>query len=271
MIYQKLLVDNPAYLIFSSKNMNYIEHRHSELEITFCVSGEFSVIIDKKTYNLKEGQMVIVGPMVSHEYKGEKRHKAVTVEVGSVFLGEYYKPFLNAPIKEPCFDLVSGNNHPALVELFKESYALSLVKNDVSMLLNKGNAYKISAYVLRDFIPEYSEKNSSASLMNIEMIHNALEYIRNNSKDDIKVEDIAAKCGYSECNFCKTFKNITGATFHATLNQQRVSNACALLKGASMPLDTIAAEVGFSDAKSLCRVFKKVMGVTPGQYRKTGI
>lgn len=271
MIYQKLLFDNPSYLIFSSKDMNYYEHRHSELEITYCVSGEFSVVIDKKTYNLKEGQMVIVGPMVSHEYMGEKKHKAVTVEVGSVFLGEYYKTFLNAPIKEPYFDLVSENRHPALVELFKESYALGLVKNDVSMLLNKGNAYKISAYVLRDFIPEYAEENSSSALMNIEMIHNALEFIRNNSKEDIKVADIATRCGYSECNFCKTFKNITGSTFHATLNQQRVSNACALLKGAAMPLDTIAAEVGFLDAKSLCRVFKKVMGITPGQYKKLNL
>ena len=71
-----------------------------------------------------------------------------------------------------------------------------------------------------------------------------------------------------QCNFCKIFKTITGDTFHSILNRHRIEIACLRLKIAGEPVERIAAEVGFADAKSFCRVFKAQMGISPGAYRK---
>ena len=75
-------------------------------------------------------------------------------------------------------------------------------------------------------------------------------------------------CNIEKGNFCKTFKQITGDTFHQFLNKYRVKMACVLLELTDYSVETIASEVGFADAKSLCRVFKSIKKMTTGQYRK---
>jgi len=84
------------------------------------------------------------------------------------------------------------------------------------------------------------------------------------------VEDAAAVTGYGKSNFCKIFKNITGETFHDALNRRRVENACFYLRETAVTVTDIAPLTGFSDAKTLCRVFKAVTGMSPGQYRAAG-
>lgn len=75
-------------------------------------------------------------------------------------------------------------------------------------------------------------------------------------------------CGYSKSNFCKIFKRITGEPFHGVLNGYRIRIACDLLDKTDYSVERIAGEVGFADTKTFCRVFKSVMGVTAGRFRK---
>ena len=64
-------------------------------------------------------------------------------------------------------------------------------------------------------------------------------------------------------------RTVTGDTFHNVLNRKRVQNACDLLRETNMQISEIAAQVGFEETKSFCRVFKATVGSTPGQYRKS--
>ncbi|MBE6651014.1 MAG: AraC family transcriptional regulator [Ruminococcaceae bacterium] len=273
MLYQKLLMKSMPYHVGISNNGTEFEvHRHPELEFNYCHSGRgYTAFIDGVPYEMSEGLLAISSSMTSHEYiKSDKILKntmSVTVVVGSVFLGEYSAPFSNASFKSPIFDL-KEEKYSAIREIFEKIIKNQSVGSVSSKLIERGLLYELCAHILTDIIEPFSESSDSAHLVSIKKIERALEYINSHYSRDITVAEMASVCGYSESNFCKHFKKITGTSFHTALNKKRLESACIILKSTTLPLDEIAAEVGFSDAKTLCRIFKKEMGITPNKYRK---
>lgn len=273
MLYQKLLMKSMPYHIgMSNKGTEFEVHRHPELEFNYCHSGGgYTVFIDGAPYEMSEGLMAISSSMTSHEYakndKSCENCSSITVVVGSVFLGEYYTPFSNASFKSPIFDL-KDERYATVRALFEKIIENRSVNSVSSKLIERGLLYELCAHILTDIIEPFSESSDSSHLVNIKKIERALEYINSHYSRNISISEIASVCGYSESNFCKHFKNVTGTSFHSALNKRRLENASLILKSTALPLEEIAIEVGFADAKTLCRIFKKEMGTTPNKYRK---
>jgi AraC-like DNA-binding protein len=158
--------------------------------------------------------------------------------------------------------------HPELYELLQETEYLRENPSPFSGLMLRGNLYKIFAYILKDCTAQSENSHRSKKMMSVLHVETALEHIRSNYAQPISVEEVAALCGYSKSNFCKVFKQITGQTFHAVLNDHRLRVACTLLLETQLSVEQIALQVGFSDAKGFCRGFKTVKGVSPGEFRR---
>lgn len=107
------------------------------------------------------------------------------------------------------------------------------------------------------------------SLKNIACVQQAISIIHENYHQLLTLEEVADRCGYSKSNFCRIFKDTVGNTFHATLNQHRIDVALLHLKESRLSIQDVAQQVGFADARQFCSIFKKIMHVSPGQYRKT--
>ena len=250
------------------------EHRHPELEFSFCISGTYSIAIDQKIYTLQPGDLALVGSMLSHMLpeNNDSNCLAITVEVGPLFLTEYFELFSKAVFHEPVVSLSADNaQYGALVSLFSELISLLQNPTNVSELVIKGDLFKICAYILSHFVTENHTRHSLKEMQNIAKIEQALELIRNRYTEQITVEQVAAMSGYSKSNFCKIFRQITGETFHTLLNRCRVENACTLLVNTTGSVESIAQQVGFIDAKSFCRVFKAAKGISPGTFRKENV
>lgn len=65
------------------------------------------------------------------------------------------------------------------------------------------------------------------------------------------------------------FERAMGRTLHKEIRRVRLERAKRLLQETDLPLDTVAAGAGFSTASYLTQVFKKEMGMTPAQYRRS--
>lgn len=270
MLYQKMMLGaSPYYARMVDTQLSYEKHRHPELELSVCLDGEFTIIIEDTPYCIKKNMMAIVGSMESHElYTDPKaKVKALTIEFGAAFLSNYYLPFSNVSFDNPVF-VLDEKEHKELFELFAEIENYINESGYFSDLIKQGDLYKICAHIFKQFIAPFSVANESKLLIRVEKIERALEYIGTNYKENIKISEVAALCGYSDSNFCKHFKEITGYSFHNMLNRKRIENACIILQSTSLPLDKVASEVGFADSKSLCRIFKKTMGASPIRYRK---
>ncbi|WP_040949973.1 AraC family transcriptional regulator [Gorillibacterium massiliense] len=114
-------------------------------------------------------------------------------------------------------------------------------------------------------------QTSAAPTQGLELIGEAADYIRKRASEPLTLRETAEHFRVSERHFQRLFKERTGQTFHDFVQRQRIMTACELLRTTSHKLDAIAAMAGYRDLQSFCRVFKRIEGKTPGQYRKAMI
>jgi AraC-like DNA-binding protein len=91
------------------------------------------------------------------------------------------------------------------------------------------------------------------------------EYIEANYSEDISIRELASVGNMSPFHFIRVFGKETGVPPHAYLNQVRLRRARELLT-AGRSIAATACETGFVDQSHLSRHFKRIYGVTPGQY-----
>ena len=270
MIYQKLLVGKCPYLVsVGGKIDTFVKHRHPEIELNYCSGGTCPVNVDNKKYVLKSGELMVIGSMIAHEYpeNNDNSCRMTVIELGPVLLPGYFEMLVKA-IGENILMRVDENNKPELYALFNEIMDIYKNPGDFADLMIKGSLYKICAYMLRETENNCEANNNSKEIRLVSNIEKALELIYDEYATNLTVERAAEVCGYGKSNFCKIFRRITGDTFHNVLNRYRITMACNLLDKTNYSVDQIATEVGFSETKTLCRVFKSVMGMTTGEYRK---
>lgn len=86
----------------------------------------------------------------------------------------------------------------------------------------------------------------------------------------LKLEDIAAETGLSASHFSRLFVNRTGHSPIDYFIQLKIQRACRLLDNSGWTIADVSREMGFDDQFYFSRVFRKVMGMSPAEYRKRG-
>lgn len=97
----------------------------------------------------------------------------------------------------------------------------------------------------------------------------AVQYINDNCNRKIRLSDIAKEAGMSISCFERTFKEKMGVTFTAYVNNLRISRSIKLLKEDHFTTGEIAYSCGFTNQFHFTRMFKKIMNVPPGRYKKS--
>jgi len=95
----------------------------------------------------------------------------------------------------------------------------------------------------------------------------AKDYIASHQFDSIKLEEIARFLDVSTFHFCRQFKQATGLTFVQYLNRSRIERAKLLLNNKNMRVSKIACELGFRSPTHFNRIFRKLVGDSPTEYR----
>lgn len=93
------------------------------------------------------------------------------------------------------------------------------------------------------------------------------EYIRNNYMKEISMQDAARVMNYSDAYFCKLFKQCFDQNFTSYLTNFRVNEAKKLLKDRNISVKDVGMRVGYYDSNYFAKVFKRVTGMIPSEYR----
>ena len=101
------------------------------------------------------------------------------------------------------------------------------------------------------------------------IVKNALEYIRDNSKEKLRLIDVADSVYVSQWHHSKLLNKHTRKTFSEILNSARMDRSKELLKDPSLRICDVAEMVGFQDLAHFSRVFKKMEGMSANEYRNT--
>lgn len=98
-------------------------------------------------------------------------------------------------------------------------------------------------------------------------IQRCIDYIRHHLHEDLSLDVLASKVGYSRSYLSALFKQQVGMPLHRYILEQRIEEAKLLLQGQT-PQQLIAYYLGFCSQTHFIRCFKQVCGITPHQYKR---
>ena len=153
------------------------------------------------------------------------------------------------------------------------SSLLQMFDQAVELLQNREVSYelRVRARLLEIFASlaetgknrvEEAEKASSKA------VKAAIDYIRENYKKQISIEELAKLCHMSDGHFCRMFKKYTFKTPVQYMNSVRLSAAMDLLTRTDRKVLDIALDTGFNSLSYFIGVFKQGLGCTPTQFRR---
>ena len=93
------------------------------------------------------------------------------------------------------------------------------------------------------------------------------QYIEENYDRELSMQDVARVMNYSEAYFCKLFKQCFDKNFTTYLTECRVEAAKKLLEEPMVNVKEIGEAVGYTDSNYFAKVFKRVTGISPTEYR----
>ena len=137
--------------------------------------------------------------------------------------------------------IVSNREHESIVKL------LAIFAQHLSMLSNQ---------------VVVQQENSEPPV-----ITKAKEYIHEHQAEELSLGQVARAVNTSTFYFCKMFKKITGINFTDYLSRVRIEKSKNLLLNPNLRVSEIAFEVGFQSLTHFNRVFKKILGQSPTEYR----
>ena len=100
-----------------------------------------------------------------------------------------------------------------------------------------------------------------------ERIQAVVQYIKDHITEEINMDDLCRMAYMSKSSFYRLFTNELGTTPNQLILQERITRAKSLIRAGNLSMKEIAFEVGFSDPNYFTRIFKKLVGVTPGDYK----
>ena len=100
-------------------------------------------------------------------------------------------------------------------------------------------------------------------------LEQSLEYINENLSVNLTLMGIATELAISQYYFCRLFKRSIGITPHQYILQQRIEKSKQLLLQKDIRIVDIANQCGFANPSHFARCFRKMMGISPQQFRET--
>ena len=126
-------------------------------------------------------------------------------------------------------------------------------------------AYEVAAYVATRMTDAPAATRVAASTA--KRIQETARWIESNADQPLPLVSLAAQACMSPYHFLREFKRVIGITPHQFILSLRLRNAAKRLRHSDEPVLQIAIESGFSDLSEFHRRFRRMLGVTPGEYR----
>ncbi|MED9970005.1 MAG: AraC family transcriptional regulator [Ruminococcus sp.] len=93
-------------------------------------------------------------------------------------------------------------------------------------------------------------------------------WLDNNYSAKVSLDDLAAQFYIDKYYLSKIFKEKYGITINTYVSQKRITTAKQLLRFSDKTIEQVGCEIGITDTNYFTRLFRKIEGITPGEYRK---
>ncbi len=230
--------------------------------VHYVLSGKGFFQVGSKTYELNEGQGFLICPDVVTYYKADSfepwhytwvgfhglKAKSYLTEANHSFDNPIYTNKKNDMMKTCFEDMILSRN----LKKSREIRLLSLLYSFLYLLIDNSDENTKN--------PTQNQKH--------DYVKNTVEYIQMNYSREIKISDIANYIGLDKSYLGSIFKSILNTSPQEFLVNFRINKACELMSNNLLSIGDISRSVGYNDPLLFSKMFKKIKGVSPSEYRK---
>lgn len=272
----ELITLNDAVVSFSRLFANTVRyhHWHQCLEVLYVEEGFGVVMVDNRQYTMRPGRLFFFPPFTIHKVMVDEQAQAIYrrtiihVDHHAVLQNLRAFPHNHQRLQHlalrggaaAVMDVAAINPH---IDHLFSCYARLAEKHSL-------NSEQVACLLLNllSMLPEDKQKlpderNGIATPV--------MFWLEENYRQKFSLERLAQELGKSRSYVSRRFHFETGEPIHQYLNTLRLRKACDLLLHSTLAIQHIASEVGFSDVTYFISAFKKGIGETPLQYRKSRI
>ena len=254
----------------TAKYMHY-EHK---LLIVFFIHGTGNIKIEGRQYDIDEGDMVIVNPneLFQLNVDDDKFHERIILSADETLMNSF-------PIKDDSvFNLFYkrqkgvGNHIPAkIVDAHNIGYDLTNIldlaksSDSINSVLSICRIVEFLIKLGRNIIPLCSDVDSSTH--ENRLINDVIKHIKSHLKEDIDINNIAAKFNVGKSYLSHLFKEQVGISIWNYVILRRIYLFNYLIKNSSSVEET-CFKAGFKNYSNFFRLYKKHMNMTPTEFKK---
>jgi AraC-like DNA-binding protein len=247
------------------KNKTF-SHWHSGAEIIYVIKGKVNVMFNNSWHLLESGSMIFIPPKQLH-FCDCNDNTAEKIVIGFVETCLYRDRVAfstpNTIIEHCVLHNLENTNVPRLMREFNEHCKNKAVYAED--LMARSALLQIYAYLVHYWSKLGLNVNNDTQN---EMAYRVYKYIEEHFTEDLSPYDIAKQFSISYSNLAKIMQKFNKTTFTECVNQIRIENAKKMLALTSKSITEIGLECGFSGASYFIKIFHRMTGMKPNQYRK---
>lgn len=255
--------------------INFPKHIHDFYEIYYFISGDVTYNIEGNTYKLRPHDILLINSRELHYpiFNSNELYERLIIHFNPSVLSfiqtEYNLMYCFENRKLGQFNKIDSKDSKQsnLEDYFWNILYYSNQEEDEDRFLGKTFFAQLLLQINK--IYKKRKKDKSTSLVYDNKMNSVISYINKNINLDLSLELIGKECFVNKYYLCHMFKKNTGFTVVEYICLKRIALAKELLLEGKSATD-VSFESGFQDYSSFYRNFKKVTGLTPRQFVKSG-
>ena len=266
-----------VYHLVDLKNTYTPWHWHEELEFTHVVSGHTRLLTSENVYELKEGDAFFTNTNVLTRTDNNTSGCVIESHIfNKVLLSGHYKSVFESAYLDP---VLLDRNISALIisgNTGTEKRILTELKKLTALQSEKNREFRIrnvlsEIWLLLLEVLQETEQKPAASSVYQSRVMDMLSFIQEHYDEKLTLDQIAAAASLSRRECLRTFQNSIHESPFEYLLDYRVKRAQDLLAaetGEELSITEIALRTGFSGSAYFSKIFRRLTGMTPSEYRK---
>ena len=266
-----------SYQCLSEYDSNsFMWHCHPEIEITYVKEGSMHYRINNRSFHLKEGDIIFCNSNALHS--GEMENQEDCSYIPITFDPKLIYGFFQSTICTRYVDPVIQNLavcavHIDYSEKWHETFRDRMLEV-ISLDKQKPDFYELDISIrmqllwrlLVEHLP-HQPVSTTSDFTEYERIRRILSYIEQNYMNQITLDDISEHIHLCESECTRLFKRHMNTTLFSFLQEYRIERSLEYLN-TKESISSIAEKTGFSDSNYYSKVFSKIKGCSPREYRK---
>jgi len=231
--------------------------------IHYIVDGKGIFQVGNTTYNLSKGQGFLICPGIVTFYQADKEDPWYYTWIGFHGLkAEEYLKKANLTVENPIFTYTKDD---FIENCFREMIEIRKMERARELRL-------LGLFYM--FISQLAEINGNFSrnddLKNTKehYINKMIQFIELNYSRKISISEMAKYVGLDRSYMGAIFKDYFKTTPQKYLMKFRIDKACELMSNANLTIGDISRSVGYEDPLLFSKIFKKIKGFSPREYKK---